>query len=440
MDWLSQQVMKALSGINSAAAMSAAQQAIPPQALGNVPGNPNAPGYSAVPRMAAAPDPMMLAGAYDDPMGASIAPLPSPMQIPPVNVTASAPATPPSLSPSLLTPQSITPLTGAPQSLSPLVSGGALPALPAGGLPGAGQQDGGPGLWDVLGRPSVSRGLIQAGLRMMAAGTPSTDPRAGSLGYGISEGLGGYLEGQDEQAAIDRQRESDEANRLYKAAMIEKLMRGEPAKAPPVETIYDANGREQRVVWNAATGQYEPLGGSKAAPLLRGGAGGAGSARNLGGYSGKEEQNKAVAYGSYINRALPTIEAVSTAGRQPDWFQRLASDNLPFGLGNFFVDDNARSFLQAEKEIAAAVLRRETGAAFTEDELRDVRARYIPQPGDDQATINQKLRALNEIRRSYWIQTGLPEEQWDAFSGIETTPSLPTTGANGLPPGFVEVR
>lgn len=211
----------------------------------NIPGNPNAPGYNAV------PPPSLAAPAA----GAS-----SPAMVPPASAAGSAPA-------SLPAPQPITPMTGAPQSISPLASGGGIPMLPEGGLANAPQQEG-QGLWDVLGRPSVSRGLIQAGLRMLAAGAPSTDPRSGSLGYGISEGLGGFMEGADDANALERQRMNDEVNAAYKLAIAEAQVQ---PSTPDIQTFYDdATGREFKGYYDQATGEIVKLGGLKAPPRVAG--------------------------------------------------------------------------------------------------------------------------------------------------------------------------
>lgn len=395
------------------------------------PPRPSLGGYAADPGMTGllappAPAPAPASGA--GPTGLLSAP-PSPGAAPPVGNP------PPMLPP----PQPISPMVGAPQPISPLVTGGKLPELPAGGM----AQQGGKGFWDFLADPSVSRGLMEMGMRLMAASAPSTDPRSGSLGFGLSQGLGGFMKGQDDVKAEQRQAENDAINRLYKQATID-AMTAPDGKAPETREVY-VNGRKQVVQWDGS--QWVPVGGLGPAVRVSGGAGGGGGpgtapGGSLGLYKGKEEQNKAIAFGSYIDRALPTIKAVTAAGQQPDWFARNVAGNLPFGLGNFALPPEARNFMQAEKEIAAAVLRKETGAAFTDDELADVRARYIPQPGDDQGTIDQKMRALDQIRRSYWIQSGLPETQWSAYSGADpsagiTQPSggtvTPPAGQGGPP-------
>lgn len=326
-------------------------------------------------------------------------------------------------------PQPLSPLFGAPQPVSPLVTGGQLPAIPSGGLPQQGGGTSGGGVLDFLQNPEIRRGLMEAGMRMLAASAPSTDPRSGSMAWALSQGLGGYQAGADAYKTQQAEQQDRTMNAAYKAAMIDQLMRPPAVKTPTLQTAYDQNGREVRGYLDA-NGEFVQVGGAKAATGGGRGAGGAGG--GLGLYRGSEAQNKAIGYASYIDRALPTIQQLSEAGKQPDWAERMAS-GVPWGLGNFAISDDARNFMQAEREIAAAVLRKETGAAFTDDELRDVRSRYIPQPGDDQTTINNKLRALDQIRRSYWQQSGLPENQWQAYSGVGPAPQGQATGDGGLP-------
>lgn len=226
------------------------------------PPRPSLGGYAADPGMTGllappAPAPAPASGA--GPTGLLSAP-PSPGAAPPVGNP------PPMLPP----PQPISPMVGAPQPISPLVTGGKLPELPAGGM----AQQGGKGFWDFLADPSVSRGLMEMGMRLMAASAPSTDPRSGSLGFGLSQGLGGFMKGQDDVKAEQRQAENDAINRLYKQATIDSM--NAPEK-PNIETFYDpATGRERKGWYDFATNQINWVGGSKAAPQGAGGGSGGG--------------------------------------------------------------------------------------------------------------------------------------------------------------------
>lgn len=165
-------------------------------------------------------------------------------------------------------PQPLSPMLGAPQPIGMMA--GNAPPMPQGGLPPAEAEGGGLAGW-LEQHPEVSRGLLEMGMRMMGASAPSLDPKSGSLAYAASQGLGGFMKGTDDVREMKRQERSDAVNEAYKMAI---AAGGSGAEAPKVETIYDANGREQKVVWNAATGQYEALGGSK---VTKGGGPGSGA-------------------------------------------------------------------------------------------------------------------------------------------------------------------
>lgn len=256
------------------------------------------------PSPASAPAPAPTSGA--GPTGLLSAP-PSPGAAPPVG--------------NLPPPQPISPMLGAPQAISPLVTGGKLPDLPAGGLQ---QQGDGKGFWDFLAEPSVSRGLMEMGMRLMAASAPSTDPRSGSLGFGLSQGLGGFMKGQDDVKAEQRQAENDAINRLYKQATIDSMANG-GKEAPPVVSIYDSSGREQKAVWNAATGQYEPIGGSKAA-----GGGGAGGGAGTGANKPLPAGALKMTEDAYQN----VVNADAALGKAQEIASMFEAGQLDFSLGS----------------------------------------------------------------------------------------------------------
>lgn len=62
-------------------------------------------------------------------------------------------------------------------------------------------------------------------------------------------------------------------------------------------------------------------------------------------------------------------------------------------IGNFLKTPEFRQAEQAGREFLAAVLRKDTGAAITEQEFDLYGPMYLPQPGDDGATLQQKSRA-----------------------------------------------
>lgn len=71
--------------------------------------------------------------------------------------------------------------------------------------------------------------------------------------------------------------------------------------------------------------------------------------------------------------------------------------------GNHFVGENYQKANQAGKDFLAAILRKDTGAAITSDEMKIYGAMYLPQPGDSAGVIEQKRKArrvaLDAIRK-----------------------------------------
>jgi hypothetical protein len=71
----------------------------------------------------------------------------------------------------------------------------------------------------------------------------------------------------------------------------------------------------------------------------------------------------------------------------------LAWRNAPESLVNMAISENDQKYFNAVRQFAAGILRRETGAAFTKQELQDVQSRFFPMPGDSPAVTAQKADA-----------------------------------------------
>lgn len=87
---------------------------------------------------------------------------------------------------------------------------------------------------------------------------------------------------------------------------------------------------------------------------------------------------------------------------------------LPFGLGegaaaNVAVSGERQQAEQAAKEFLSAILRKDTGAAITNQEIEIYGKTYLPQPGDSESTLQQKARARQVALEA--IETGLGPER-----------------------------
>lgn len=63
-------------------------------------------------------------------------------------------------------------------------------------------------------------------------------------------------------------------------------------------------------------------------------------------------------------------------------------------LGNMAMSDEARSMTQAAETVASAILRLESGAAISPKEVQSYARQFLPQVGDDAATLAQKKATL----------------------------------------------
>lgn len=206
--------------------------------------------------------------------------------------------------------------------------------------------------------------------------------------------------------------QNDPANRLdmqYKQAQLDAL-RNPPAKAPQIETLYDENGNEYKGAWNPTTQKYDRVGGSKSslmtpeeeAQKVRLAEAGASKTNiNTGeGMKLTESQSKDLNFftrGIYANDELQGIEdQLTNAG------QAFAS-NIPGG--NYLKSPEFRMADRAGREVLAVILRKDSGAAITDDEMARYGTIYLPQPGDDAATITAKRDARE--RAVNILETGL---------------------------------
>lgn len=73
------------------------------------------------------------------------------------------------------------------------------------------------------------------------------------------------------------------------------------------------------------------------------------------------------------------------------FFQQNA-ENIPLGLGNYFVSEEFQRFDQARRDFVNAILRRESGAVISDQEFDNAEKQYFPMPGDSKEVIAQKRR------------------------------------------------
>lgn len=152
---------------------------------------------------------------------------------------------------------------------------------------------------------------------------------------------------------------------------------------------------------------------------------------DVGTYKGTEAQNKNLMFATMADRALANIERVKQDNNyKPSPKDLIAfelmegarrsggSVNLPGMMANYVLSPAAQQYYQAAREFAAGVLRKETGAAFAQNELTNTITRYIDSPGDSPELEAQKEHARAGERKMMWMSTGLPSTAW-SMDGAE---------------------
>lgn len=143
-------------------------------------------------------------------------------------------------------------------------------------------------------------------------------------------------------------------------------------------------------------------------------------AAELGGGKLNEQQSQAVGFGTRAKEAseiLKKLEAqgvtntglirstiASTLGMTPLIGEKL-EQNATTAL-NPTVSKEQQATLQARKNFATAVLRKESGASISPTEFADVDRIYFPQPGDSKELLAQKQRARDLAINSLTVQAG----------------------------------
>ena len=102
--------------------------------------------------------------------------------------------------------------------------------------------------------------------------------------------------------------------------------------------------------------------------------------------------------------------------------------NAPEIAINPLLSSNDQQYFNAVRLFAAGILRKETGAAFTAQELLDVQSRFFPMPGDSPQVLAQKAAARQQAVAS--MQAEIP----GGFRGAVQSPGPGGTGTAEPPP------
>lgn len=143
--------------------------------------------------------------------------------------------------------------------------------------------------------------------------------------------------------------------------------------APVVRTVKQPDGSEVALQWSPTQERWIPLnapqgGNPVTSPKLT------------------EQQSKDVGFYNRGARIVDRLEKQDQA--LTSWISRHGG-NVPL-IGNYLKSDAYRSAQQTGRDLLAVILRKDTGAAVTDSEMELYSDIFIPSPGDDAATIQQK--------------------------------------------------
>jgi len=180
-------------------------------------------------------------------------------------------------------------------------------------------------------------------------------------------------------------------------------------KAPETQTFYDEQGREYRAQWNPTSSSWERVGGSKlpSGMTIRTNPDGTfeliqgqGSGGNL-----TEAQSKDAVYSTRARGALTTLDKFDTALTS---LPERAAEYDPTGLSRSVQSPEFQQARQSGDEFLQAILRKDTGAAITSDEMASYGRTYLPAPGDGPELLAQKRVARSRALAA--LESGMPPQ------------------------------
>lgn len=130
-----------------------------------------------------------------------------------------------------------------------------------------------------------------------------------------------------------------------------------------------------------------------------------------------QEQGKVAGFADRVQASNQVLSSPPS-----DLLSAKVADAVPGG--NFMLNAPQQQFLQAERDFINAMLRRESGAAIAPSEFESARKQYIPQPGDQPQTLEQKRLARE---RAF---SGLARELGPTYKPANLS-SAPATGGWG---------
>lgn len=192
------------------------------------------------------------------------------------------------------------------------------------------------------------------------------------------------------------------AQRYMSVAEIMKGQRGSEFRmaTPEQAAAYGAQGGQF-----GPDGRFYPINPPSGMTIESDGQGGfrmvqgAGAVRPL-----TESQSKDAVYATRAEGALTALEAAGPEALTDR--TAVMADRTPLGIGRGIQSDQYQVARNAGDEFLQAILRKDTGAAITSQEMAEYGRTYLPQPGDGAAVLRQKSQA--RVRALEALKAGMP--------------------------------
>jgi hypothetical protein len=139
----------------------------------------------------------------------------------------------------------------------------------------------------------------------------------------------------------------------------------------------------------------------------------------------RQPLTETAARSNMFGQAMQNAEDILGQIRVPSNTAIIAWRNAPEAAVNMALPENDQRYFNALRQFAAGILRKETGAAFTAQELLDVQSRFFPMPGDSPIVQAQKAQA-----RRIAIEAMRAEVPGGFRGGVQG----PTPGSTAEPP------
>jgi len=210
-------------------------------------------------------------------------------------------------------------------------------------------------------------------------------------------------------------------SRLDRAYKEQEEARKAEAEAPTTRQIKQQDGSEVVVQWDRQSRKWVPM------PAPEGGAAVKGPPKLT------ETQSKDV---GFYNRGSKIIDRLDKQDQAlTDAFSKVGGN-----ISNYLKTPEYRQAEQTAREFLAVILRKDTGAAVTPQEMEMYSSIYLPQPADDPTTIAQKKAARRTAIEGLRMGLGTAEILFSSQEAMQQRPTPAVPDQKPAPQGTAPIQ